>query len=279
MLARAPVPVFRLAGTVMAVALWCFAPRRRRVVHTNLRLCFPEVPEAQRRRWGWQTFQGFSQSFLDRVWLWHGSPERVRRRVQIIDPQGVLQRDGPVICFAPHFFGLDAGWAALTLAGKRRWLTLYAPQDTAWIDHWVRDGRKRFGSPRLVSRREGMRPLLKGLKEGGSLYLLPDMDLGARNSVFVSFFGVTAATVTSLPRLSEATGAPVVTVVSRMVSGGYVIEVGDVWAGYPTGDDASDARHMNQVLESLIETMPGQYHWLHRRFKTRPQGEPPVYVD
>ncbi len=263
----------------MAAGLMVLAPRRRRIVQRNLALCFPLASGQQRWRWTWQTFLHFSQSFLDRIWLWHGSEDRVRERIRVHDPQGVLSTSGPVIYFAPHFFGLDAAWAGLTQQHPRRWFTLYAAQDNPRMDRWVKEGRRRFGHPRLVSRREGVRPLLKGLKEGASLYLLPDMDLGARNSVFVPFFGVTAATVTSLSRLSQASSAPVVTVVARMVQGGYVVELSDVWDAYPSANDEADAIRMNTELERHIFSMPGQYHWLHRRFKTRPAGEPPLYAD
>lgn len=274
-----PVPVFRAAGWLMGAALLCLAPRRRRVVRRNLALCFPEAGAWQRWVWTWQTFKHFSQSFLDRVWLWHGPIGRIRNRVDIDDPHGVLQQPGPMLFFVPHFYAMDAGWARLTLDVPRRWWTFYAPQEHAGIDRWIKEGRKRFGAPRLVSRREGIRPLLKGLRDGASICLLPDMDLGARNAVFVPLFGVPAATVTSLPRLAGAAKVPVATFCCRMVSGGYRIEVGPVWADYPAGDDEADARRMNAALEAMIRTMPGQYHWLHRRFKTRPPGEPPLYAD
>ncbi len=278
-LAHLPVPVFRVAGGVMGAGLMALAPRRRRVVLRNLALCFPDTPAWQRWHWTWQTFKHFSQSFLDRVWLWHGPEGRVRRRIRIEDPHGVLQREGPVLFFVPHFYGLDAGWARVTLDVPRRWWTFYAPQDNPTIDRWVKEGRRRFGAPRLVSRREGVRPLVKGLRDGASLFLLPDMDFGVRNSVFVPFFGVPTATVTSLSRLSSAVEVPVATLCCRMVGGGYRIEMSDVWADFPSGDDEQDARRMNEALERLIVTMPGQYHWLHRRFKTRPAGVPPAYDD
>lgn len=278
-LAYLPVPVFRAAGWLMAVGLMALAPRRRRVVRRNLALCFPNAGAWQRWRWTWQTFKHFSQSFLDRIWLWHGPAACVRQRIEIDDPQGVLRHEGPVLYFMPHFHGLDAGWAGVTLAVPRPWWTFYAPQDNPAIDRWVKEGRRRFGAPRLVSRREGVRPLVKGLREGASLCLLPDMDFSARDSVFVPFFGVQTATVTSLSRLASAGGVPVATLCCRMVAGGYRIEMSGLWADFPSGNDEQDARRMNAELERLIMTMPGQYHWLHRRFKTRPPGEPPVYGD
>jgi Kdo2-lipid IVA lauroyltransferase/acyltransferase len=205
-LAKLPLPVFRAAGAAFGLSLWAFASRRRHIVERNLELCFPEAGAAQRARWTRETFVSFGQTFVDRVWLWHGDPRLVEQRVALTGRVDLLEQGDAVLCFVPHFYGMDAGWTRLTLDYQRHWWTFYAPQGSPAMDRWVKDGRRRFGGPRLVSRREGIRPLLRGLKEGAALCLLPDMDLGARDSVFVPFFGHEAATVTSLHRLANATG-------------------------------------------------------------------------
>lgn len=275
--ARLPLPVLRGAGALMGAALYLGARRRRRIAEQNLALCFPEADAAIRRRWAWQTFKHFGQTFVDRVWLWHGPPSLIERRVRLGGELQWVQQPEPVLHFVPHFYGMDAGWARLTLSVNRPWWAFYAPQDNPTLDRWVRQGRQRFGAPQLVSKRDGMRSLLRGLRDGAAVCLLPDMDLGARDSVFVPFFGVQAATVTSLPRLAKAAGVPVVPWVCQLVPGGYEVEVLPPWSDYPSGDDAADARRMNEALEGYVRAMPGQYHWLHRRFKTRPPGEPPLY--
>lgn len=276
-LARLPLPLLRAAGWGLGAALYVAAPRRRRIVQANLVACFPTESAAVRRRWTWQTFKHFGQSFVDRVWLWHAPDDTVRRRVALRGAEHLP--DGGALCFAPHFFGLDAGWSALTQAGQRPWWTLYMPQVRPRIDAWVYQGRQRHDAARLVSRHDGMRPLVRALRGGAAVYLLPDMDLGADNAVFVPFFGVSAATVTTLGRLARSAGVPVLPVVSRLVRGGYVVDVLPAWQDYPSGDDEADARRMNAELEGWIREMPGQYHWLHRRFKTRQSGEPSLYRD
>ena len=220
----------------------------------------------------------FGQTLLDRVWLWHGDPGLVERRVALTGRVDLLQKGDAVLCFVPHFYGMDERWLDPAHAQHRAQLVdlLFAAERRAHGSLDTR-GRQRYAGPRLVARHEGVRPLLRGLRDGAALCLLPDMDLGARDSVFVKFFGQDAATVTSLPRLAKAAGVPVVPWVCRLLPGGYQVEVLDAWAGYPSGDDETDARFMNEQLEALIRTMPGQYHWLHRRFKTRPEGQPPLY--
>ena len=277
LLSRLPLPLFRATGAAFGLSLWAFARRRRHIVERNLERCFPEAGAVQRARWTRETFVSFGQTFVDRVWLWHGDPKLVEQRVALTGRVDLLEKGEAVLCFVPHFYGMDAGWTRLTQAIERRWWTFYAPQSGPAIDRWVREGRQRFAAPRLVSRQEGVRPLLKGLRDGAAICLLPDMDLGRRDSVFVKFFGQDAATVTSLPRLAKAAGVPVLPWVCRIVPGGYRVEVMEVWEGYPSGDDLADARFMNEQLESYIRTMPGQYHWLHRRFKTRPEGQDPFY--
>jgi KDO2-lipid IV(A) lauroyltransferase len=115
------------------------------------------------------------------------------------------------------------------------------------------------------------------LRDGEKLYLLPDMDFGRKESVFVPFYGVQAATVPSLSRLARLGHARVLTVATRMTPQGYCLEVGPVWPDFPSQDPVADTARMNQVLQAVIDTMPEQYYWVHKRFKTRPEAEPGFY--
>lgn len=275
--ARLPLPLLRAVGALLGAALFALARRRRAVVRRNLALCFPQASARQRRRWAWQTFRLFGQAFVDRVWLWHAPAHVVAARVRLEGDWQALAAPGPRLLFVPHFVGLDAAWTRLTQAIDRPWAGLYASQAYPWLDRWVRHGRARFGAPQVISRRDGVRGLVRALRAGAAGYLLPDMDLGPRQSVFVPFFGIPAATVTSLPRLAAAAQAPVVPVIARLDRHGYRVQVLPAWGGYPSGDDVADARRMNAALERWIAEDPGQYHWLHRRFKTRPPGAQRLY--
>lgn len=138
-------------------------------------------------------------------------------------------------------------------------------------------GRQRFGDVRMLNRSDGVKPIIANLRKGGLLYLLPDMDYGRNDSVFVPFYGVTAATIPSLSRFARLGRAKVVGVYSRMTPTGYVAEVSPAWANYPTDDAEADTARMNRELQAVIDTMPEQYYWVHKRFKTRPEGKPSVY--
>jgi Kdo2-lipid IVA lauroyltransferase/acyltransferase len=275
----APLPLawLRALGVLFGYVLYPLAAPRRKVVMTNLAICFPHESLAQRRRWARQTFVYFAQAWFDRAWLWHGSPEKVRSRLKMTGAVHELAGNAPTIMFAPHFYGLDAGGTALTLYVDRPMCSIYTPQRNQSIDRWLHDGRRRFGRVSLYYRDEGVKSIIKALRAGEPLYLLSDMNFGPEESIFVPFYGMQAATVPSLSRFAKLGRAKVVPVVSRMTRDGYEVEVYPAWENFPSSDVQADTAYMNHWLEQVINTMPSQYYWVHKRFKTRPAGEPSVY--
>ena len=280
-LAHVPFPLVRGFGALLGPVLHLAAVPRRRVVDANLAVCFPDKSPAERRRMARETFVYVAQSWLDRSWLWHAPEEVVARRLKVhgaareIDE--IANGHEPTILFAPHFYGLDAAATALTMHTARPSTTIYTTQRNPLVDEWIREGRKRFGNVITLNRVDGIKPIIAGLRKGGLLYLLPDMDFGRDQTVFVPFYGVQAATVPSLSRFARLGRAKVVPIVSKLTKDGYEIEVLEAWKNFPTDDVMADTALMNRRLEGYIDTMPSQYYWVHRRFKTRPPGEPPIY--
>jgi KDO2-lipid IV(A) lauroyltransferase len=273
-----PLSVLALVGRGFGLLLYAVARDRRRVARINLRLCFPEWTDAQRRRVARRNFQAFGRAVLERGILWWASRERILRIVRIEGLQHWQAVAGkPVIWLAPHFVGLDMGGSRL--AAEYQAASMYSRQKEPVLDAILYHGRTRFVMPRLVSRQEGLRPLVRVIREGLPFYYLPDMDFGPRDSVFVPFFGVPTATITGLSRIARLGGATIVPVVTRQLpgGGGYVLQFYPAWDDYPTDDPAADARRMNAFIEERVRETPEQYHWLHKRFKTRPPGEPPLY--
>ncbi|MEO8409750.1 MAG: lysophospholipid acyltransferase family protein, partial [Propionivibrio sp.] len=158
-------------------------------------------------------------------------------------------------------------------------VSMYAAQTNPVFDHLLYQGRKRFGDQLLLSRKDGARASVKAMKSGRPFYYLPDLNSRRRDSIFVPFFGIETATITGLSRLSKAAGAAVVPCVTRMLPGGqgYQVEISEPWANFPSDDVVADTTRMNAWIEAAIRTMPEQYYWVHRRFKTRPEGEPRPY--
>jgi KDO2-lipid IV(A) lauroyltransferase len=277
LLAPLPLSWVRALGTLVGLVLYVLAVPRRKVVLTNLALCFPDRSLQERRRWARQIFVYFAQAWFDRAWLWNGKPETVRARLRITGAVQELQGRAPTVVFAPHFYGLDAGGTALNQQLDRPMVSIYTPQRNRAVDAWLHNGRRRFGQLRLYYRDEGVKPVITALRAGELLYLLSDMNFGPDESIFVPFYGVQTATVPSLSRFARLGRAKVVPVISRMTKDGYDIEVHPAWADFPSADVQADTAFMNHWLEQVINTMPAQYYWVHKRFKTRPPGEPGVY--
>lgn len=278
LLAHLPLSWVRALGWVLGQALHLVAARRRRIALTNWGLCFPGQGAVERSQAVRQHFVFFAQAWLDRSWLWEASDATVRRRLKLTGDLQALAGNEPTVLFAPHFVGMDAGWTALTAHLDRRFCGIYAEQLNADVDRWMSQGRQRFGEPHIVAMRQGLKPLVAALRQGLPMYLLPDMDYGTRDSVFVPFFGVQTATITSLSRFARMARARVVPVVSRLTKEGYEVTVHSPWANYPTGDVEADTATMNTHLEAFIRATPEQYYWVHKRFKTRPEGEASFYA-
>jgi KDO2-lipid IV(A) lauroyltransferase len=225
-------------------------------------------------------FVQFAQSLLDRAWLWHAPLRLVEQRLKWVGSDvaiAQLAQEGPKIVFAPHFVGLDAGGLALTLKASKPVAFIFVPQHNKVMDAWVNQGRQRTGNVKPYFRHEGVKHIMSGLRQGEMLHLSPDMDFGPEESVFVSFMGVPAATVPSLSRFARLGRAPVMSMVTRMTPQGYEMEVSEAWSDFPTADVQADTQRMNDELAKAIERTPDQYYWVHKRFKTRPEGEPAVY--
>jgi KDO2-lipid IV(A) lauroyltransferase len=149
------------------------------------------------------------------------------------------------------------------------------------FDALLRRGRERWGPVRLITRSEGIKPIIRALRDGLPYFMLPDMDFGAKDAAFVPFFGIPAATLTALPRLAAATGAKVIPVIATFMPHykGYRVVFYPKWENYPGEDMLEATRRMNAFIEERVREAPAEYFWTHKRFKTRPQGEPSLYED
>jgi KDO2-lipid IV(A) lauroyltransferase len=273
-----PLSLLAAVGRGFGRLLFALGRERREVTLTNLRLCFPQMGEDERLALAKRHFEAFGRSVLERGILWWSSKERIQRLVRI---EGIEHfrtvADRPVIWLAPHFVGLDMGGVRLTT--EYPLVSMYSRQKNPLVDRLLLHSRTRFGNSPMASRQDGLKPVVREMKKGLPFYYLPDMDFGARDAVFVPFFGVPAATITAMSRLAKITGAAVVPCVTRQLPGGegYVATFHPAWQDFPSGDVEADTRRMNAFIETEVLRMPEQYFWLHKRFKTRPPGEKRVY--
>lgn len=271
-----PLPVLAACGRVFGRFFYIIGRTRRHIALTNLGLCFPHLSADEKSALARRHFELFGRSFLERGLLWWASPERIRRLVRVEGAARLVAlKDKPLILLVPHFVGLDTAWTRLSMDYDMS--GIYANQKNPVFNATLYKGRARFGKSIMLSRQDGTRRGIKAIKSGYPFFYLPDMDYGARDTIFVPFFGVPAATITGLSRLARLTGATVLPVIARMEHDGYVIAIGEPWTDFPGEGIEADTRRMNAFIEQEVLKMPEQYFWLHKRFKTRPPGENRIY--
>ncbi|WP_269500221.1 lipid A biosynthesis lauroyl acyltransferase [Castellaniella sp. S9] len=276
-LSTLPYGLVARVGEALGFLLYLIPGKRRHILDTNLRLCFPEQTEQQRKRLARTSFQHVIRGYLERGVQWYGSAEAITSLVELdsaIDLQD--HYDQPTIFLGFHFVAIEA--ACMYYSILHPVASIYTPMSDGAADAISRGQRARFGTM-MIPRHGSARDILEVLKSGKPIMLAADMDFGLRDSVFVPFFGVQACTLTAVSRLARLSGARVVPFISEVLPGyrGYKLRIYPALPTFPSGDSRADALAMNQFLEARIRETPDQYYWVHRRFKRRPQGEAPVY--
>jgi KDO2-lipid IV(A) lauroyltransferase len=275
-----PLVVQAAVGRGLGRLLWVLAGSRRRIALRNLELTMPDKSADERKKIGRENFQWIARSFLERGLLWYASPQRLKRLIHVEGDVGFAEREpGAVMWLVPHFVALDVAGASTQLFQGRRVGSIYQKQSIPVFDRAIRAGRVRFGQGDIFSRHEKALPLIRGIRRGFAFFNLPDMDFGPQEAVFVPFMGVPAATLLAPSKMAKALHMKVQPVVAEMLPGGegYRVRYLDPWTDFPSDDPAADAARMNEWIASEVRRNPAQYYWVHKRFKTRPPGEPSLY--
>lgn len=278
-LLHAALPIAGLArvGEALGGFLWWVARDRRHVALTNLRLCFPEMSEAERVALARAHFRAFGRAMLLETIPWWGDVGELERLVEVRGAEVLRHPAGrPIILLVPHFVGINTGGVRI-IQMPVHLVNIYSPVKNPAIERLVANSRHRFGDILLYDRHAGVKPVIRALKHGHPFHYSPDLDYGRKDAIFIPFFGVPAATITGLSRIARATGAVVIPTITLWENGRYILRFHTAWDDFPTDDVEADTRRMNAYLEARIREAPEQYFWVHRRFKTRPEGEKGVY--
>lgn len=272
-----PWPLMTALAKVAGLTLYACAPFRRRVAMINIGLCFPALSPGQRRAMVRDIFVSHMMGMFETTVAWWGNEARLKGRVQAsgFDKLNALQAQGQgVILLGCHLTTLDL---AGRLIGQQTDIdVVYRPQKYPVYDVLMRSSRERLFKHAIE--RNDIRTLIRNIKKGRTVWYAPDQDYGRKNAVFAPFFGIPAATLTATSRLAKMTGAPIYLYTHYRLPGGrYDIAIEGPFEGFPTGDDVRDATFINAIIESAIRRHPEQYMWLHKRFKSRPEGEPGFY--
>lgn len=276
-----PLPVLAAVGNGAGRLLYALAGARRKVALRNLALCFPEMPAPERERLAREHFRWLGRSILERSLLWFAPAERLKSMIHVEGDVKLAERSPrPVMWLVPHFMGLDVAGVAVLLFQDQYACSMYQAQSNPVMDDIIRKGRLRFGDKaEIFPRSDKALPLIRAIRKGHAFFNLPDMDFGERDAAFVPFFGVPAATLLAPSRMARALDMVVQPVVAEMLPGGqgYRVRFGEPLQNFPTDDAVADTAEMNRWIESEIRRNPAQYLWVHKRFKTRPAGEPSLY--
>ncbi len=275
-----PLTALAALGRGLGELLWQVGKKRRRIAIRNLELCLPELRDDARELLARSHFRWLARSLIERGLLWYASPARLKTLIHVEGDVGFAERsDKPVMWLVPHFVALDVAGVATQLFQGRTVASIYQAQSNKVFDEAMRRGRLRFGLGQVFARSERALPLVRAIRRGAVFFNLPDMDFGARDAAFVPFFGVPAATLLAPARMARSLGMMVQPVVGEILPGGqgYRVRFLPPWDDFPGDDDIAAATRMNRWIADEIARNPAQYLWVHKRFKTRPEGEPGFY--
>ncbi len=278
LIVRLPLAWVSALGRGSGSLLYRVAPGRRKITLRNLELCFPDLDETERIELAKQTFKNIGSGTLELMIPWLNPGKSLMHRFSIEGhthlTNAVAQGRG-VLLIGGHYAVMDIICAPLARCGPIDVMYRFN-KNPAW--EWLQvKGRRRYFEG--VIERQDTRQVLRRLKKGRVVWYAPDQDYGRKHSVFAPFFGVNAATITATARFASLNNSPVLMFqhTRNDETGKWILKFHPVLADYPTGDEIADATRMNSMLESLIRETPAQYLWLHKRFKTRPEGEPSLY--
>lgn len=271
--AHLPYPLQIRIGQFIGLISYYFARSRRHICEVNLRLCFPELSEAEHRELVKKTFLSNGIGLIEVAISWHRNPEDYRSRTKITgldNLQNAVAEGKGVLLLCAHFSTLELGGFLFNLVGDMD--ITYRPNKNPLFQAAMFNGRIRHF--RHVYDRKDVRGAVRSLKTGRILWYAPDQDYGAKHSVFVPFFGNEAATITATARFAKVNNSAVLfySHYRNEDNSGYHLDFSPALQGFPSGDEKEDAITVNTLVEQAIRKQPDQYLWLHKRFKTQAKG-------
>lgn len=275
-----PYRLLLVLGICLGELMYRFARSRRHIARRNLQLCFPELNEKERERLLRKNFASTGIAFFEMAMSWWWPTARLQRlaRIEGLEHLQQAQAEGQgVILMALHFTTLEIGAALLS---QRHTIDgMYREHKNPVFDFVQRRGRERHNLDATAIEREDVRSMLKVLRAGRAIWYAPDQDYGRKQSLFVPWFGIDAATVTATTKFARLGRARVVPYTQERLPGGagYKLVIHPPLEDFPGESEEADCRRINDWVEDAVRQRPEQYLWAHRRFKTRPEGEPSLY--
>jgi KDO2-lipid IV(A) lauroyltransferase len=257
--------------------------RRRKIAERNLQRCFPELDPLKRQQLLEGCFYSLARAVFEMAWIWHGAQARLERVSQLegFENLEAARSNGKgVLLMGLHSTCLEMGGFVVGHAMKRQgWIAapMYRPLKNPVVEWYQNRGRLKY-TRGLISKRN-MRSAIRQLSKGNIVWYAPDQDFGPDQTGFAPFFGIQTASLLITHKLAALTGCAVVPMFPYFDAAikQYRVLLLPALAEFPCGDELEDLTRINRTTEELIRMAPEQYWWVHRRFKTRPPGEPPFY--
>lgn len=279
LLSRLPISWLISAGEVLGRALGRLLRRRRHVVVTNLRLCFPQLDAEQCERLADEHFAALGAGLFETALAWFASDARLLPHFEVEGRehlQAALAGGQGLLLLTGHFTTLEIGARILCASLQLPFHAMYRPYKNQVMDYCMRGWREqRSRLPALP--RDDIRRLVKTLRDGRAVWYAPDQTLDPKLSVFAPFFGVPTLSLTATSRLARMGRARVLPFFPRRTGSRWTVVFLPMLEDFPGGDDVLDASRVNAVIEQGVQRALSQYFWIHRRFKARPPGEPKLY--
>jgi Kdo2-lipid IVA lauroyltransferase/acyltransferase len=252
---------------------------RRKVAERNLQICFPQLDDAERARLLDASLRDLGLMLVEFALAWMASPRAIGRVPCSVEGLEHLtacrERGQGVLLVGAHFSHLEL--CARLVSQRIRIAGMYRVMDSAVFERAVLRARLRYAD--VMFTKDDIRATVKYLKRGGTVWYAPDQDMRGKDSVFVPFFGISAATITATHHLARLSGAAVIPFFHRRNADGcsYSLRLEAPLDNFPTRDAVSDTARINELIERMVREAPEQYLWVHKRFKSRPPGEPAIY--
>lgn len=276
--ARLPQPWLQRLATLAGWLAGGLLVVRRHIAARNIALCFPELDAEQRRQLLRENLHDSGRMLVEFALAWFGSDARIAAipcRVDGLEHLEAARAQGRgVLLVGGHFSHLEL--CARLVSQRIRISGMYRVMDDPVFEAAVLAARLHYAEAMFT--KDELRATVKYLKRGGTVWYAPDQDMRGKESVFVPFFGEPASTITATHHLARLSGALVLPFFHRReADGSYSLRLEAPLADFPSSDVAADTARVNQAIEAMVREAPAQYLWLHKRFKTRPPGSPPVY--
>ncbi|PZQ12008.1 MAG: lipid A biosynthesis lauroyl acyltransferase [Rhodanobacter denitrificans] len=278
LMARLPYRVLLALGGAAGYVAARTLRSRRRVAERNLAICFPELSEQARAALLEENLRDSGRMLAEFALAWMGSDRALARVPMTLDGLEHLEaahRAGRgVLLVGAHFSHLEL--CARLVSQRLRIAGMYRVMDDPVFERAVLRARLHYAVTMFT--KEAIRQTVRHLRDGGTIWYAPDQDMRGKDSVFVPFFGVPASTITATHHLARLGDAAVIPFFHRRLpGGGYALRLEAPLADFPSADPIADTARINQAIERMVREAPAQYLWIHKRFKTRPPGEPPIY--